>query len=73
MLRKHWSEYNPSERDDANRLGVLYGTLQNHLHFHPVMDDFLTVLSNAFEAEFRHCESGTYPPAGHGYPRLDEE
>ncbi|MGC0330618.1 hypothetical protein RKD23_003608 [Streptomyces sp. SAI-170] len=71
MHRKHWTEYSPAERDDANRLGVLYETLLNHLHFHPGHDAFTTVLSEAFAAEFTDRAAGTYPPAGHTYPRLE--
>ncbi|MFE9445605.1 hypothetical protein ACFYO2_43265 [Streptomyces sp. NPDC006602] len=72
MPRKPWYEFDPAERDDANRLGFLYESLRNHLHFHPAMDDFLVVLSSAFEAEFAHCADGAYPPVGHSYPRQED-
>ncbi|MFE7646447.1 hypothetical protein [Streptomyces phaeoluteigriseus] len=71
MARKHWYDYDPAERDDANRLGVLFETFLDHLHFHPERDAFTTALSDAFDAEFTHRAAGVYPPAGHGYPRLE--
>ncbi|MCX5560753.1 hypothetical protein [Streptomyces sp. NBC_00038] len=71
MCNEQWSEFDPIERDDANRLGYLFEGLQNHLHFHPVIDDFIAVLGSALDAEFIHRAWGTYPPQGHGYPRLE--
>ncbi|MFI2349335.1 hypothetical protein ACH492_20225 [Streptomyces sp. NPDC019443] len=72
MSHKRWYEFDPAERDDANRLGFLYEALRNHLHFHPTVDDFLAVLSSAFETEFAHHADGAYPPVGHGYPRQED-
>jgi hypothetical protein len=72
MRRKAWHEYDPTERDDANRLGALFETLLNHVHNHPERDDFVTTLSSAFDAEFAHRAAGIYPPVGHGYPRLED-
>jgi hypothetical protein len=63
--------FTPEERDDMNRLGFLFETLKNDLHFGLAVDDFITVVAGALEAE---CIAGVhrqYPPAGHGYPRLD--
>ncbi|WP_328431503.1 hypothetical protein [Streptomyces sp. NBC_00453] len=71
MFDKHWSEFNPVQRDDANRLGVFFEELQNHLHVNPVIDDFIVVLGSALEAEFVHRAWGVYPPQGHGYPGQD--
>ncbi|MGP4049660.1 hypothetical protein [Streptomyces sp. 2A115] len=73
MPDKQWFELDPAERDDVNRLGYLYEGLRNHLHFHPAMDAFVTVLVGAVEAEFVHRAAGIYPPPGHGYPALDPE
>ncbi|MFJ1529952.1 hypothetical protein ACIOFV_16245 [Streptomyces mirabilis] len=71
MPHKPWFEFDPVERDDANRLGFLYEALLNHLHFNPVMDDFTAALNGALNAEFAHRAEGAYPPAGHGYPSAD--
>ncbi|GGU07206.1 hypothetical protein [Streptomyces coeruleorubidus] len=71
MPHKHWDEYDPTERDDANRLGVLFETLINHLHDHPERDAFITTLAGALHAEFADRAAGVYPPAGHSYPRLE--
>ncbi|MGW7607176.1 hypothetical protein ACWGKW_07810 [Streptomyces sp. NPDC054766] len=72
MLPNRWHEFDPFERADANRLGYLYETLQNDLHFHPEVDDFIAVLSGALEVEFVRREDGTYPPEGHSYPRSED-
>ena len=62
----------PQERDDVNRLGGLYETLKNDLYLGLAVDEFVTVLAGAFEAECDAGMRGQYPPAGHGYPRLDD-
>lgn len=61
------------EVDDMNRLGFLYDTLRNDLYFGLVVDEFTTVVAGALEAECLAGSNGQYPPAGHGYPRLDED
>ncbi|WP_406353659.1 hypothetical protein [Streptomyces sp. NBC_00658] len=65
-----WYEKDPLEQEDENRLGDLYETLLNHLHFRPERDDFITVVSSALQAEFDYRAAGVYPPLGHTYPRL---
>ncbi|MFF4504615.1 hypothetical protein [Streptomyces sp. NPDC001401] len=65
--------FTPQERDDNFRLGYLYDTLKNDLHFGLVVDDFTRVVAGALEAECCALGDGQYPPAGHGYPRLDED
>ncbi|RPF34200.1 hypothetical protein [Streptomyces sp. TLI_185] len=65
--------FTPEERDDNGRLGYLYDTLKNDLHFGLVVDAFVTVVAGALEAECFALNHGQYPPAGHGYPRLDED
>ncbi|MFF0131233.1 hypothetical protein ACFYTG_36900 [Streptomyces mirabilis] len=72
MRGKPWHEYTPPERDDVNRLGALFETLQNELHFGLVVDQFVMVLNCAFQAEFDCHAAGIYPPAGHSYPRLED-
>ncbi|MCF1593133.1 hypothetical protein [Streptomyces muensis] len=64
-------EFTPAERDDVNRFGGLYETLQNDLYLGLPVDSFVAVLHGAFEAEFAVRDAGLYPPAGHGYPRLE--
>ncbi|MFI6566873.1 hypothetical protein [Streptomyces sp. NPDC050534] len=59
------------ERDDVNRLGVLYETLQNDLYLGLPVDHFVSVLSDTFDSEFLARADGVYPPIGHGYPRLE--
>lgn len=72
MSDKFWPyEHTPLEHDDVNRLGFLFEGLQNELHFGLAVDSFVTVLSSAFQAEFDCRAAGVYPPAGHGYPRLE--
>ncbi|MGW0208647.1 hypothetical protein ACWDZ8_23555 [Streptomyces sp. NPDC003233] len=71
MHRKHWSEYTPAECDNLKRLGYLYESFVNHLTCHTERDAFTTVMAGAFGAEFALSDAGTYPPAGHGYPRLE--
>ncbi|MEU2713602.1 hypothetical protein [Streptomyces sp. NPDC007205] len=71
MGRKHWSEYTPAERDDVNRLGYLYESFVHHLTHHPERDALTAVMAGAFGAEFALSDAGAYPPAGHGYPRLE--
>ncbi|MGW3066225.1 hypothetical protein ACWDA8_22640 [Streptomyces sp. NPDC001130] len=71
MLGKPWFDGTPQERDDVNRLGFLFETLHNDLHYGLPMDHFITVVSDALEAEFAARADSSYPPAGHGYPRLD--
>ncbi|MFF4041573.1 hypothetical protein [Streptomyces sp. NPDC001816] len=66
-------EFTPQERDDVNRFGGLYETLQNDLYLGLVVDEFVVVLGEIFAAEFAARAAGAYPPAGHGYPRLGED
>lgn len=73
MPGKPWYEFTPVERDDVNRFGALYETLRNGLYLGLGVDRFVTVLSEAFAAEFDARDAGSYPPAGHGYPRLGED
>ncbi|MGW6894354.1 hypothetical protein [Streptomyces sp. NRRL F-5140] len=68
---KPWFEFTPVERDDANRLGFLFETLQNDLQLGLVVDHFVMVLTEALDSEFADRADGVYPPAGHGYPRLE--
>jgi hypothetical protein len=71
--RENWNfDGTASEvRDDLNRLGSLYDTLKNDLHLGLPVDDFVLVVAGALEAECIAGVNGLYPPAGHGYPRLD--
>ncbi|MEV8433113.1 hypothetical protein [Streptomyces chartreusis] len=71
MAGKPWFEFTPVERDDANRLGFLFETLQNDLQLGLVVDHFVMVLTDALDSEFADRADGVYPPAGHGYPRLE--
>ncbi|MFD7404070.1 hypothetical protein ACFV7R_15645 [Streptomyces sp. NPDC059866] len=71
MAGKPWFELTPVERDDANRLGFLFETLQNDLQLGLVVDHFVVVLTDALDSEFATRAEGAYPPAGHGYPRLE--
>ena len=73
MPGKPWFEFTPMERDDANRLGFLFETLQNDVHLGLPVDHFVTVLSDALDSEFAARADGAYPPVGHGYARLDED
>ncbi|MFI8238358.1 hypothetical protein ACIF83_14005 [Streptomyces sp. NPDC085866] len=72
MNRKHPDEYTPAERDDVNRLGYLYETFVNDLHFGLKQDAFTAVMAGAFAGEFALIDAGAYPPAGHDYPRLED-
>lgn len=72
MNRKDPHEYTPAERDDVNRLGYLYETFVNDLHHGLKQDAFTLVMAGAFGAEFALIDAGVYPPAGHGYPRLED-
>ncbi|MEU2270735.1 hypothetical protein ABZ568_30875 [Streptomyces olindensis] len=71
MLGKPWFEFTPQERDDANRLGFLFETLQNDMHLGLDTDHFVMVLSDALDSEFAARADGAYPPVGHDYPRLE--
>ncbi|MEU8851254.1 hypothetical protein AB0C70_34700 [Streptomyces sp. NPDC048564] len=71
MAGKPWFEFTLAERDDANRLGFLFETLQNDLQLGLVVDHFVMVLTDALDSEFAVRADGTYPPAGHDYPRLE--
>ncbi|SEE24467.1 hypothetical protein SAMN05216489_05966 [Streptomyces sp. 3213] len=66
-------EFTPQERDDVNRFGGLFETLQNDLYLGLVVDEFVMVLGEIFAAEFAVRAAGSYPPPGHGYPRLGED
>jgi hypothetical protein len=65
--------FTPQQRDDNYRLGYLYDTLRNELHFGLAVDEFVEVVAGALDAECRALGEGVYPPPGHGYPRLDED
>lgn len=71
MPSRPWFDFTPQERDDANRLGFLFETLQNDMHLGLETDQFVMVLDDALDSEFAARADGVYPPAGHGYPRLD--
>ncbi|MFG2637768.1 hypothetical protein ACGFX8_28705 [Streptomyces sp. NPDC048362] len=71
MNRKPWNEYTPAERDDVNRLGYLYESFVHHLTRNTERDAFTAVMAGAFGAEYALSDADAYPPAGHGYPRLE--
>ncbi|MCQ4214174.1 hypothetical protein [Streptomyces longispororuber] len=71
MAIEPWREPStPVERDDMNRFGFLFENLRNYLHYYPALDEFVAVLASALESERTHHARGTYPPAGHTYPRI---